>query len=239
LSDLNADVSARCQGIEHLPCLVTGIFRSNRLSSFREVNRLTQLSNLRDLDLRLNPVMTADCGGAGRANPREIVLQTLPKLLRLDGVPVKAEDRVKTSSMGGSRRGCVDKDGILVRQQKASNDRNEVAARRVVDEGRLGRSKRTRARGEGGTGERRGEHAVDRLNVDIGQGNAVGSDRFLCPRPNHPGGDGARDSFDFDSFFVSAGVGMPPGAGFTVPERIRTTPEDTDDGSRGNQHPTA
>lgn len=47
----------RSQGIEQLPSLATAIFRANRIASTDEVGRLACLPHLRNVDLRLNPIM--------------------------------------------------------------------------------------------------------------------------------------------------------------------------------------
>lgn len=58
--------AARPQGVEHLASLATLILRENRVEAMDEVGRLAGLSNLRDLDLRLNPIMTT--AATGRSN---------------------------------------------------------------------------------------------------------------------------------------------------------------------------
>ncbi|CAM9141240.1 unnamed protein product, partial [Laminaria digitata] len=61
-------------GVEHLSSLSTAILRANRVSSMNEVGRLARLPNLRNVDLRLNPIMAAppvgDGGSSGSGSSR-------------------------------------------------------------------------------------------------------------------------------------------------------------------------
>ncbi|CAM9131187.1 unnamed protein product, partial [Hapterophycus canaliculatus] len=54
------------QGVEHLTSLASLVLRDNRVNSTDEVGRLACLPNLRDLDLRFNPVMSTETLFASR-----------------------------------------------------------------------------------------------------------------------------------------------------------------------------
>ena len=63
------------QGIEHLSSLSTAILSANRVSSMDEVGRLARLPNLRNLDLRLNPIMASlkiGGGSSGSGSSRNV-----------------------------------------------------------------------------------------------------------------------------------------------------------------------
>ncbi|CAM9682808.1 unnamed protein product [Ectocarpus sp. 13 AM-2016] len=89
-------------GIEHLVSLGTLVLRENRVESIDEVGRLSCLGDLRDLDLRLNPVMATATrrhgggrsGGSGSGRPRADVVAVLPQLVTLDGRGVREDERL-------------------------------------------------------------------------------------------------------------------------------------------------
>ena len=105
------------KGIEHLSSLVTAILLANRISSVEEIRRLASLPNLRNVDLRLNPIMSLTPLGDGfsgeasgssgfhgsprrrgvhcalRVDPRALVLSALPRVVNLDGREVTGSER--------------------------------------------------------------------------------------------------------------------------------------------------
>ncbi|CBJ31476.1 Hypothetical leucine rich repeat protein [Ectocarpus siliculosus] len=89
-------------GIEHLVSLGTLVLRENRVESIDEVGRLSCLGDLRDLDIRLNPVMATASrrhgggrsGGSGSGRPRADVVAVLPQLVTLDGRGVREDERL-------------------------------------------------------------------------------------------------------------------------------------------------
>ncbi|CAM9346679.1 unnamed protein product [Ectocarpus sp. 12 AP-2014] len=89
-------------GIEHLVSLEILVLRENRVESIDEVGRLSCLGDLRDLDLRLNPVMATASrrhgggrsGGSGSGRPLADVVAVLPQLDTLDGRGVREDERL-------------------------------------------------------------------------------------------------------------------------------------------------
>eukprot|EP00752_Nemacystus_decipiens_P001616 g1574.t1 len=103
------------RGVEHLASVSTLVLRENRVEAMSEVGRLANLSRLRDLDLRLNPIMTAAAstfggeggrglnasmsssgggGGCWGSHQRPDVLMVLPQLATLNGRRVADDERL-------------------------------------------------------------------------------------------------------------------------------------------------
>lgn len=183
--------------------------------------------------------MAAGGGGRGRRNPRDLVLETLPKLLRLDDVAVSDSERASShKAMSATARWDGDNDGVV----------GLVVSRRGYDNGgpreeAEGRErhtdKRLRARGAEVAQKRNADTIIiddeRKTETAVGQNN----DRFRCPAPrprqNHPrrhdgNGDDAQDGFDFETFFVSADDDIP---GVVATEAV--VYKSTDDRSSYNQ----
>ncbi|KAM5260351.1 centrosomal protein of 72 kDa isoform 5-T5 [Hipposideros larvatus] len=85
--DLSRNSLVSLEGIQHLASLERLSLYHNCVSSLAEVLRLRSLPELRDVDLRLNPVVKNQPGY------RLVVLHALPKLRQLDDRPVRASER--------------------------------------------------------------------------------------------------------------------------------------------------
>lgn len=85
--DLSHNALASLQGIQHLAALERLSLYHNCVSSLAEVLRLRSLPELRDVDLRLNPVVKNEPGY------RHFVVHALPKLRQLDDRPVRESER--------------------------------------------------------------------------------------------------------------------------------------------------
>ncbi|XP_056618734.1 centrosomal protein of 72 kDa [Triplophysa dalaica] len=85
--DLSHNALITVKGIEHLELLENLNLYYNRLESLQDVFSLHKLQNLRDLDLRLNPVV--------RRHPhyRLYFIHTITKLRKLDDCPVRDRER--------------------------------------------------------------------------------------------------------------------------------------------------
>ncbi|CAB1101967.1 unnamed protein product [Ectocarpus sp. CCAP 1310/34] len=100
--NLARNILSSLLGIEHLVSLGTLVLRENRVESIDEVGRLSCLGDLRNLDLRRNPVMeTASrrhgggrSGDRGSGSPRADVVAVLPQLVTLDGRGVREDERL-------------------------------------------------------------------------------------------------------------------------------------------------
>nr|XP_019600158.1 PREDICTED: centrosomal protein of 72 kDa isoform X2 [Rhinolophus sinicus] len=85
--DLSHNSLVSLEGIQHLAALERLSLYHNCVSSLAEVLRLRSLPELRDVDLRLNPVVKNEPGY------RHFVVHALPKLRQLDDRPVRESER--------------------------------------------------------------------------------------------------------------------------------------------------
>ncbi|XP_032965785.1 centrosomal protein of 72 kDa [Rhinolophus ferrumequinum] len=85
--DLSRNSLVSLEGIQHLIALERLSLYHNCVSSLAEVLRLRSLPELRDVDLRLNPVVKNEPGY------RHFVVHALPKLRQLDDRPVRESER--------------------------------------------------------------------------------------------------------------------------------------------------
>uniref|UniRef100_A0A452RT63 Centrosomal protein of 72 kDa n=1 Tax=Ursus americanus TaxID=9643 RepID=A0A452RT63_URSAM len=85
--DLSRNSLVSLEGIQYLTALQSLNLYYNSISSLAEVLRLHSLTELTDLDFRLNPVVKKE------SDYRLFVVHTLPKLRRLDDRPVRESER--------------------------------------------------------------------------------------------------------------------------------------------------
>ncbi|KAL0628965.1 Centrosomal protein of 72 kDa, partial [Plecturocebus cupreus] len=85
--DLSRNSLVSLEGIQYLPALESLNLYYNCISSLAEVFRLCSLTELVDVDLRLNPVVKAE------SDYRLFVVHLLPKLRQLDDRPVRESER--------------------------------------------------------------------------------------------------------------------------------------------------
>ncbi|XP_054108337.1 centrosomal protein of 72 kDa isoform X4 [Callithrix jacchus] len=85
--DLSRNSLVSLEGIQYLTALESLNLYYNCISSLAEVFRLHSLTELVDVDLRLNPVVKAE------ADYRLFVVHLLPRLRQLDDRPVRASER--------------------------------------------------------------------------------------------------------------------------------------------------
>ncbi|XP_043921634.1 centrosomal protein of 72 kDa [Protopterus annectens] len=85
--DLSRNALVSLEGIQHLKLLERLNLYYNNISSMSEVLHLRNLTALRDLDLRLNPVTKSE------PDYRLLIIHMLPNLRRLDDRPVRDSER--------------------------------------------------------------------------------------------------------------------------------------------------
>lgn len=85
--DLSCNSLVSLEGIQCLAVLQSLNLYYNCISSLAEVFRLRSLTELTDVDLRLNPVVKTESGY------RLFVVHMLPKLRQLDDRPVRESER--------------------------------------------------------------------------------------------------------------------------------------------------
>ncbi|KAK1161880.1 leucine-rich repeat-containing protein 36-like [Acipenser oxyrinchus oxyrinchus] len=92
LLDLSRNSIVSLEGIQHLISLEKLNLYYNNVPSLKEVSCLQMLSDLKELDLRLNPVTNS------KEDYRLSVVSMLPKLEKLDERPVRDSERKSASS---------------------------------------------------------------------------------------------------------------------------------------------
>ncbi|XP_058536144.1 centrosomal protein of 72 kDa isoform X2 [Ochotona princeps] len=99
--DLSRNSLVSLEGIQYLTALESLNLYYNSISSLSEVFRLHCLTELRDVDFRLNPVVKSE------SDYRLFVLHMLPRLQQLDDRPVRDSER-KASKMHFASEDSVD-----------------------------------------------------------------------------------------------------------------------------------
>lgn len=88
-------------GADKLPRLRVLLASNNRITAWAEVERLAGLAGLTELLLAGNPLATEYRDRGAAAEWRVEVLRRLPRLAKLDGVPVEAGEREAARRAGG------------------------------------------------------------------------------------------------------------------------------------------
>nr|XP_009290997.3 centrosomal protein of 72 kDa isoform X1 [Danio rerio] len=126
--DLSYNALVTVQGIEHLELLERLNLYYNRLASLQDIFSLHKLQNLKQLDLRLNPVVKK------HPHYRLYLVHAIPKLRRLDDCPVRDRER-KAALMHFSSEENLDSDHkkqVFIQDTTASSDLRIKAMQKMV-----------------------------------------------------------------------------------------------------------
>ncbi|XP_067303967.1 centrosomal protein of 72 kDa isoform X2 [Pseudorasbora parva] len=126
--DLSHNALVTVQGIEHLEMLERLNLYYNRLASLQDVFSLHKLQNLKELDLRLNPVVKR------HPHYRLFLVHAMTKLRKLDDCPVRDRER-KAALMHFSSEANLDtnhKKHVLIQDTPCSSELRIKAMQKVM-----------------------------------------------------------------------------------------------------------